>query len=138
MDDNDGIFNMALFDDEEEEQKTKDREARTALSEEAFQALRSKYEPKLENGKLHMEIERMLPLPAIVGKPETSAVVQAVEELYFYRRFVQAAALAESIVAGRGGLDEATAALLESYAERSRRRAANRVDAEPVRGEPER
>ncbi|KAL2886096.1 Quinone oxidoreductase [Ceratocystis lukuohia] len=109
-DDNDGIFSIAILDDEETAQQTKDREARTALSEDAFQALRQTYEPKRENGE-------------VVSKPEALAAVQAVEELYFYRRFEEAAQLAENIIAQRGGLDTETVELLRDYEARSRRRA---------------
>lgn len=58
-----------------------------------------------------------------MAKPDALAAVQAVEELYFYRRFGEAADLAGRIVRGCGGLDNETVQLLRSYEERSRKRA---------------
>lgn len=51
-----------------------------------------------------------LPLGLQVSKPEAQALLHAVEELYFFRRFTEGARLARSVIddAGTAKLDEDT------------------------------
>ncbi|KAL1840957.1 hypothetical protein VTJ49DRAFT_7563 [Mycothermus thermophilus] len=77
------------------------RAERTALSEEAFQKLKRTYRPKVENGDLYKSIPLPLhsnnthdsssssssSLPNPLSKPEAQALLHAVEELYFFKRY---------------------------------------------------
>jgi len=62
-----------------------------------------------------------LPLGPQVSKPEVQALLHAVEELYFFRRFAEGAWFARSILdnhddaASEGKLDEDTAKTLLYY-----------------------
>ncbi|SPQ20974.1 b96b99dc-7258-460d-881a-4dee18790a95 [Thermothielavioides terrestris] len=87
------------------------RADRTALSEAAFQALKRSYHPKVENGNIHETITlppfssasspqttntntTTAPLP----KPEAQALLHAAEELYFFRRYADAAAFLRRVL----------------------------------------
>jgi hypothetical protein len=61
-----------------------------------------------------------LPLGPRVSKPEAQAVLYAVEELYFFRRFSEGARFARSVLddAGAGKLDEDTVKTLLYYERR--------------------
>ncbi|KAI1658049.1 hypothetical protein F4813DRAFT_52603 [Daldinia decipiens] len=97
---------------------------RTAQSEEEFQAVQREYRVKVENGEIWKTIQ--LPLgPGRVPKPEAQALLHAVEELYFFRRYSEGAKLAQAILGGDesenikekgpSGLDEDTKKLLRYY-----------------------
>ncbi|KAK3377937.1 hypothetical protein B0H63DRAFT_512098 [Podospora didyma] len=105
------------------------RADRTALSEPTFQALQATYRPKHENG----EIWKTIPSPNVsetsnakkANKPETQEILHAVEELYFFKRYDEAVAFVERILAGSSGsgeewLDEETRTLLRHYEGRCR------------------
>ncbi|KAI2776327.1 hypothetical protein F4815DRAFT_484740 [Daldinia loculata] len=132
-----GLFGIQLSDSEDgsndsepaEGTRPKKGEAstpvdRTAQSEEEFQAVRREYRVKVENGEIWKTIQ--LPLgPGRVPKPEAQALLHAVEELYFFRRYSEGANFARAILAGNGsggideegpcGLDEDTKKLLRYY-----------------------
>jgi len=62
-----------------------------------------------------------LPLGPAASKPELLEAVHAVEELYFYRRYGEAAAFARRVLDGADGLarlDGDVRALLEGYEKR--------------------
>ncbi|KAJ4302337.1 hypothetical protein N0V88_002481 [Collariella sp. IMI 366227] len=69
------------------------RAERTALSEEAYQHLKQTYRPKIENG---------------------NELLHAVEELYFFRKYAQAADFVTQILEspGAGRIDKETGRLL--------------------------
>ncbi|KAI1466178.1 uncharacterized protein F4812DRAFT_436182 [Daldinia caldariorum] len=93
---------------------------RTAQSEEEFQAVRREYRVKVENGEIWKTIQ--LPVgPGRVSKPDAQALLHAVEELYFFRRYSDGANFARAILSSNGdeggpiGLDEDTKKLLRYY-----------------------
>ncbi|RYP68540.1 hypothetical protein DL771_006617 [Monosporascus sp. 5C6A] len=95
-----------------------ERVARVAQSEEAFQAVKKSYRVKVENGEIWSTIQ--LPLgPRRVSKPEAQALLHAVEELYFFRRYAEGAAFARRVLNDCGGdapgLDDDTRDLLRYY-----------------------
>ncbi|KAK0754697.1 hypothetical protein B0T18DRAFT_425047 [Schizothecium vesticola] len=105
------------------------RADRTALSEEAFQSLKATYTPKLENGEIWATIS--LPVSASVNKPEAQELAHAVEELYFLRRWDEAVAFIQRVMApgtgeGETRLDEGTKQLLRHYESRCRERASGK------------
>ncbi|KAL2019700.1 hypothetical protein VTK56DRAFT_9237 [Thermocarpiscus australiensis] len=98
------------------------RAERTALSEPAFQALKQSYRPKVENGEIHKNIR--LPLPASpdpLPKPQAQELLHAVEELYFFRRYAEAAGFVRRVLGsddddgGGARVDEETRRLLRYY-----------------------
>ncbi|RYP83836.1 hypothetical protein DL770_005306 [Monosporascus sp. CRB-9-2] len=97
-----------------------ERAARVAQSEEAFQAVKKSYRVKVENGEIWSTIK--LPLgPRKVSKPEAQALLHAVEELYFFRRYAEGAAFVRRVLddcgggGGGPGLDDDTRGLLRYY-----------------------
>lgn len=59
-----------------------------------------------------------LPLSPLVSKPEVQALLHAVEELYFLRRFSEGARFARSVIdddGGAGKLDEDILKMLQYY-----------------------
>ncbi|KAI1205150.1 uncharacterized protein F4807DRAFT_464968 [Annulohypoxylon truncatum] len=131
-----GLFGIQLSDSEDSNNDTgpaegnpsKKQEAntttdRTAQSEEEFQAVRKEYKVKIEDGEIWKTIR--LPLgPERIPKPEAQALLHAVEELYFFRRYTEGAqfvkaALGENRDDSNGsiglGLDDDTRNLLRYY-----------------------
>ncbi|KAI1140133.1 hypothetical protein F5Y05DRAFT_307640 [Hypoxylon sp. FL0543] len=104
---------------------------RTAQSEAEFQAVRQEYRVKVENGEIWKTVR--LPLgPGKVPKPEAQALLHAVEELYFFRRYAEGArfvnqVLGRDISEGDGGesvLDHDTRELLRYYERKCNEKAA--------------
>ncbi|KAK0671775.1 hypothetical protein QBC41DRAFT_315007 [Cercophora samala] len=99
------------------------RADRSALSESAFAALKQSYVPRVENGELWTHI----PLPltpesdanrgGLISKPQAQDLLHAVEELYFYRRYSEAVAFLERMMAdgGEQKIDGETRELLRKY-----------------------
>ncbi|KAI1394321.1 uncharacterized protein F4822DRAFT_45143 [Hypoxylon trugodes] len=125
-----GLFGIQLSDTEEpaegsqpQNDETSAPADRTAQSEEEFQAVRKEYNVKVENGEVWKTIK--LPLhPDRVSKPEAQALLHAVEELYFFRRFAEGARFVKVVLGGDGengseniahGLDDDTRNLLRYY-----------------------
>lgn len=168
-DDGGGLFNISLFDSEEDSSTasgaaTASGDANSATqgnskdgkrdknfqSEAEFQAVKSQYRPKIENGEvsdtdnLHPERESpcsrhgsplgfqiwstvKLPLGDSVSKPEAQTLIHAVEELYFFGRYDEAAAFIHRILDGTrpaAGLDDDTKDLLRLYEDKCRKKAA--------------
>ncbi|RYP65902.1 hypothetical protein DL769_006188 [Monosporascus sp. CRB-8-3] len=95
-----------------------ERAARVAQSEEAFQAVKKSYRVKVENGEIWSTIR--LPLGRRrVSKPKAQALLHAVEELYFFRRYAEGAAFVRRVLndgdGGGPGLDDDTRDLLRYY-----------------------
>ncbi|KAK4033962.1 hypothetical protein C8A01DRAFT_39571 [Parachaetomium inaequale] len=79
------------------------RAERTALSEEAFQALKQSYRPKIENGNISTHTPLPLPLsPTPLPKPAAQELLHAAEELYFFRRYADAATFLRQVLADLG------------------------------------
>ncbi|KAK4151465.1 hypothetical protein C8A00DRAFT_35869 [Chaetomidium leptoderma] len=77
------------------------RAERTALSEEAFQALKQTYRPKIENGNIHQTIPPLSSLSEnkpLLSKPEAQELLHAAEELYFFRRYADAASFLRQVL----------------------------------------
>ncbi|KAI0885880.1 uncharacterized protein GGS22DRAFT_162199 [Annulohypoxylon maeteangense] len=131
-----GLFGIQLSDSEDsnndsepaEGNQPKKRETctttdRTAQSEEEFQAVRKQYRVKVENGEIWKTIK--LPLGSErVPKPEAQALLHAVEELYFFRRYDEGAQFVKTALGKSGddsnegmapGLDDDTMKLLRYY-----------------------
>ncbi|KAI0386899.1 hypothetical protein F5Y04DRAFT_275353 [Hypomontagnella monticulosa] len=96
---------------------------RTAQSEEEFQAVRKENRIKVENGEIWKTVD--LPRgPGRVPKHEAQALLHAVEELYFFRRYTEGAQFARIALGGDGDgggehsapvLDNDTKRLLQYY-----------------------
>ncbi|KAK0739951.1 hypothetical protein B0T21DRAFT_330275 [Apiosordaria backusii] len=99
------------------------RADRSALSQEAFNALKQSYIPRVENG----ELWRTIPFPltpesdanrgGLISKPQAQDLLHAVEELYFYRRYTEAVEFLDRIWAdgGEAKIDGETRELLRKY-----------------------
>ncbi|KAL2152635.1 hypothetical protein VTH82DRAFT_5819 [Thermothelomyces myriococcoides] len=103
------------------------RAERTALSEEAFQTLKRSYRPKVENGNIHSNISFLpssTPTTSTTGnspnnndndnaskdddddndddeplpKPAAQELLHAAEELYFFRRYAEAASFLRRVL----------------------------------------
>ncbi|KAI1418372.1 hypothetical protein F5Y13DRAFT_565 [Hypoxylon sp. FL1857] len=111
-----GLFGIQLSDSEDSANDTEPAEGsqpkkdeastpadRTAQSEEEFQAVRREYRVKVENGEIWKTIK--LPLgPGRIPKPEAQALLHAVEELYFFRRYAEGAQFVKKVL--REGVSE--------------------------------
>ncbi|CAN8106444.1 unnamed protein product [Discula destructiva] len=100
-----GLFNIALSDSEDETSAATAADPprdRTGQTEAEFQAVKSAFRPKLDNGELWKSMQ--VPLgQRKVGKPEAQELLHAVEELYFYRRYEEAVAFVGRVFEGEGG-----------------------------------
>ncbi|OHE99104.1 hypothetical protein CORC01_05597 [Colletotrichum orchidophilum] len=117
-DEDGGLFNIAL-DDSDEEGVNRPRDWQ---SEEDFQELRATYRVKVQDGDIWQTIE--LPLKTEkASKPVLQELLHAVEELYFLRRFGEAAAFARRVLDGSdAALDRDTRETLARYEAKSRGR----------------
>ncbi|CCF36632.1 hypothetical protein CH063_01535 [Colletotrichum higginsianum] len=128
-DEDGGLFSIAIDDSDdeglisEEAAKAKER-PRDWQSEEEFQELRATYRVNVQDGDIWQKIE--LPLAAVVqktSKPALQELLHAVEELYFLRRFEEAAGFARRVLDGSdAALDRDTRQLLGRYEEKCRGR----------------
>ncbi|KAI8959628.1 hypothetical protein F5Y11DRAFT_297350 [Daldinia sp. FL1419] len=130
-----GLFGIQLSDSEDGSNDSEPAEGtrpkkepsapgdRTAQSEEEFQAVRREYRVKVENGEIWKTIQRPRG-PGRVPKPEAQALLHAVEELYFFRRYFEGAQFVRTIFGeskdkDEGGdpieLDDDTKKLLRYY-----------------------
>ncbi|KAI1497807.1 hypothetical protein F5X99DRAFT_352480 [Biscogniauxia marginata] len=99
-----GLFGIQLSSDSDADGSGKNTKApRNAQSEEAFQEVKRNYRVKVEDGEIWKTIK--LPLSLKVSKPEAQALLHAVEELYFFRRYAEGARFARSILDGEGNDD---------------------------------
>lgn len=133
MDEEDPLANFSIADvsSDEGEAETKENR-RTGQTEEAWRAIQRDYKTKVENGDVgipsrscHYETERLrkiqiykkikLPLGPGASKMDIQELIHAVEELYFFRRYHEAAQLATEALAGSDGLDRDSRQLLEVY-----------------------
>ncbi|KAK3996732.1 hypothetical protein QBC44DRAFT_257607 [Cladorrhinum sp. PSN332] len=102
------------------------RAERTALSEPAFQALKKSYRAKVENGEIWSTIP--LPLATKLSKPDAQELLHAVEELYFFKRFNEAAQFLSKVFndgKGEECIDQETRGLLKVYEGRCRAKLGN-------------
>ncbi|KAF4977784.1 hypothetical protein FZEAL_5750 [Fusarium zealandicum] len=122
MDDEDPLANFAIADvssDEAEEASAKEAR-RTGQSEEAWRAIQHEYRIKVENGNIYKKIE--LPLGPGASKMNVQELVHAVEELYFFRSYKEAAQLASDALDGSDGLDRDSRQLLVTYKDKCQQR----------------
>ncbi|KAH8171416.1 hypothetical protein LIA77_08183 [Sarocladium implicatum] len=122
---NGGLMAINLSDSEDEAQETSDmhpRERKNQQSEEAFQAIRDEYKAKVENGEIHQHIR---PIVEGTNKQHVQEVVHAIEELYFFRRYQEAADLATKVLKESRGLDDhgEVRQQLETYEKRCKAKA---------------
>ncbi|KAK7751871.1 hypothetical protein SLS62_006172 [Diatrype stigma] len=82
-----------------------DKAARTAQSEEAFQAVKRTYRVKVENGEIWRTIKLPLPTDIAVTKPGAQALLHAVEELYFFQRYAEGAAFVRRVLSSDNNRD---------------------------------
>ncbi|KAL8392934.1 hypothetical protein RB595_002938 [Gaeumannomyces hyphopodioides] len=111
----DDLFAIDLSGDESQNEAAGDKKSKrdkNRQTEEEFQQLRSEYRPRMENGETVK-----LPLgQAAVPKLEAQDLLHAAEELYFYKRYAEAADFVRDVLAGDpGGLDQDTKAMLALY-----------------------
>ncbi|KAL6864064.1 hypothetical protein J3F83DRAFT_187109 [Trichoderma novae-zelandiae] len=115
------LFNIQVSDSEED--KTEKKSRRTGQSEDDFQAVKSAYHAKVENGNIHETIT--LPLGPDANKQHVQEVIHAAEELYFFRRYQHVIDLVSKVLAiqgDKGGLDEESRQLLSMYQSRCRQK----------------
>ncbi|RDA82663.1 hypothetical protein CP532_3204 [Ophiocordyceps camponoti-leonardi (nom. inval.)] len=122
MDDPSAILNINLSssassssDEEDNNNTTTKRADRTLQTEAAFQAIKSNYSVKVENGEIHQSIK--LPLPPGSSKQSLQQVIHAVEELYFFGRYRHALHFIDTILSDGSdqALDHDTRQLLTVY-----------------------
>ncbi|KAK4191490.1 hypothetical protein QBC35DRAFT_487352 [Podospora australis] len=99
----------------EPKSKVQSRADRSALSEEAFQHLKSTYVPKVENGEIWTKFTFNTKTP--FTKPEREELMHAVEELYFFHRYAEAVHILDKIFEddGEERLDRETKSTLRHY-----------------------
>ncbi|KAF7549595.1 hypothetical protein G7046_g8291 [Stylonectria norvegica] len=124
MDDEEGgLFNIYISDASSDEGSKKEAR-RTGQTEEAFQAVKRDYRPKVENGEAsspswaafhHIYKTVKLPLDASASKQEVQEAVHAFEELYFFRQYEHALRFLRDVLRSSGGLDDETRQLLRTY-----------------------
>ncbi|KAK8102211.1 hypothetical protein PG984_015357 [Apiospora sp. TS-2023a] len=128
------LFSITLADDGDDPEAGASATAsappadRTGQTEEEFQAVRRGYRVNVENGDIWKTIK--LPLAQQPSKFETQALLHAVEELYYFRRFEEGADFARKALGDEEGseseakLDTDTRRLLKHYESRCRERSA--------------
>ncbi|RFU81193.1 hypothetical protein TARUN_1039 [Trichoderma arundinaceum] len=112
------LFNIQISDSEDD--KTEKKSKRTGQTEEDFQAVKTTYHAKVENGNIYQTIN--LPLGPDANKQHVQEVLHAAEELYFFRRYQDVIDLVSQVLTlegDKGGLDEETRQLLSMYQSRS-------------------
>lgn len=114
----DDLFAIDLSGDESPNEAGPDKRSKqdkNRQTDEEFQQLRSEYRPKMENGEIWKTIK--LPLgQTAVPKLDAQDLLHAAEELYFYKRYAEAAAFVQDVLAGDpAGLDDDTKAMLALY-----------------------
>ncbi|KAH6604572.1 hypothetical protein Trco_006279 [Trichoderma cornu-damae] len=121
------LFNIHISDSEDG--KTEKQSKRTGQSEDDFQAVKSTYHAKVENGNIYQTIP--LPLGPDANKQHVQELLHAAEELYFFRRYQGVIDFVSQVLAlegDRGGLDEETRQLLSMYQSRCRQKIETRSD----------
>ncbi|UPL00620.1 hypothetical protein LCI18_011554 [Fusarium solani-melongenae] len=114
MDEEDPLANFSIADVSSDEAEADTKETRrTGQTEEAWRAIQRDYKTKVENGDIHKKIK--LPLGPGASKMDIQELIHAVEELYFFRRYQEAAQLATEALAGSDGLDRDSRQLLDAY-----------------------
>ncbi|EGX88411.1 hypothetical protein CCM_08455 [Cordyceps militaris CM01] len=110
-----GILNIEVSDAEDTTAAEK-KAKRTGQSEEEFQAVRKTYATRVQNGNIYKHIK--LPLRSNASKMDVQELLHAVEELYFFRRYQEAADFAAQALQGesRAALDgDEALPLLQKY-----------------------
>jgi len=95
-DENGGLFNIEVSSSDEGTNDSQ-KVPRDYQSEEDFQRQRSEWKPPVETGEIWKSLKLPVDYPS---KPEAQAILHAIEELYFYRRYEEAAKLAEDTLKG--------------------------------------
>ncbi|KAI8672847.1 hypothetical protein LRP88_02632 [Fusarium phalaenopsidis] len=114
MDEEDPLANFSIADVSSDEGEADTKETRrTGQTEEAWRAIQRNYKTKVENGDINKKIK--LPLGPGASKMDIQELIHAVEELYFFRRYHEAAQLAAEALAGSDGLDRDSRQLLDAY-----------------------
>ncbi|KND86341.1 hypothetical protein TOPH_09031 [Tolypocladium ophioglossoides CBS 100239] len=108
MDDDGGILNIEISDNEDDQK----RADRTGQTEAAFQAVKRDY-----RAKIYKSIK--LPLGPGANKQHLQEVVHAVEELYFFRRYQEALDFLATVQNDESAkaFDNDTRKLLDTYGE---------------------
>lgn len=95
MDDDSGLFDIEISDDES---VTNEKVSRDFQSEEDFDRVRRGWTPKVEGGEIVQTLR--LPLTSKSSKVEVQSVMHAVEILYFRCRYEEAAKVIKEALAG--------------------------------------
>jgi len=117
-----GLFNISISDSEDGEDGTPGKAPRNSQSEAAFAEVKTAYRTKIENGEIWKNVR--LPLGETVSKPEAQEIIHAVEEMYFFGRFIDALAFTQRVLRDQraGCLDQDTKKILEIYQDKLARR----------------
>ncbi|KFH46175.1 hypothetical protein ACRE_030230 [Hapsidospora chrysogenum ATCC 11550] len=121
-----GLLSIALSDSDSDQQTcaSTTRASRTGQTEEEYQAVKRSYHVKVENGNVYKNVT--LPLEKGSRKQLIQEVLYAAEELYFFRRFEEAATFLGKVLAEGNteseALDQETRVLLINYKQKCEER----------------
>ncbi|TVY16257.1 hypothetical protein LARI1_G006372 [Lachnellula arida] len=107
-----GLFNIEVSSADESANESV-KVPRDFQSEEDFQRQRAAWRPKIESGELWKTLQLPIDNPS---KPESQTMLHAIEELYFFRRYEEAAQVIAKVL--RGQLDAGFRKVVVGYEER--------------------
>ncbi|TVY88363.1 hypothetical protein LAWI1_G006265, partial [Lachnellula willkommii] len=107
-----GLFNIEVSSADESANESV-KVPRDFQSEEDFQRQRAAWRPKIESGELWKTLQLPIDNPS---KPESQTLLHAIEELYFFRRYEEAAQVIAKVL--RGQLDAGFREVMVGYEER--------------------
>jgi len=96
-DDDGGLFNIELS-SSNESVDVKEKAPRDFQSEDDFERQRKEWKPKIEAGELWKTLKLPMDNPS---KQESQAILHAIEEMYFFKRYEKAKRLAEEALKGK-------------------------------------
>jgi len=96
-DDDGGLFNIELS-SSDESVDVKEKAPRDFQSEDDFERQRKEWKPKIEAGELWKTLKLPMDNPS---KQESQAILHAIEEMYFFKRYEKAKRLAEEALKGK-------------------------------------
>ncbi|KAE9377873.1 hypothetical protein N431DRAFT_399025 [Stipitochalara longipes BDJ] len=98
MEDEDGgLFNIEISSEDEAADES-EKVPRDFQSEKDFQRQKAEWKPKIEVGELWKSLKLPVDNPS---KPQSQAILHAVEELYFFKRYEEALNIVEAALKGK-------------------------------------
>ncbi|KAI9738452.1 MAG: hypothetical protein M1818_005349 [Claussenomyces sp. TS43310] len=93
-DESDGLLAIDISSDETPPTPKAPRDQQTAAD---FLAVKASWRPKIEQGEIYKTFQLPINNPT---KQQSQAILHAIEELYFYRRYDEATSIAEKALVG--------------------------------------